>query len=404
MATRVFLFALIGGIVLGGALLAAVVMAFMRPQATRPSPACTKGDDTERRLADVLALVPLSPAEERGTVDDRGANSSLPITLGHRLLRWRNHNSAKKVSESGEEDKGNTTLVEFLRRRAMESLLALPVPKEGSLLHTAAERGQRQALQDLLEAGAALEEKDASGATALMRAAGAGRADNVKSLLAAGAKVFARDSENATALHRAAQAEDGAGCVEALFTVGGRPLLTAVDSRGRTALHWAAAAGHAGTVRLLAGKGADPRARDTLGTTPLLLAASEGRADAVRELLRLGADVNARDKWQATALHWAAGGGHASALRALLEAPGADVEARDGEEATPLHRVAKGGKGAVEAAKVLLKAGARPDARNLAGQTPLDLCVALKADCASLQELQVSDVISPPPVATVFPS
>ena len=54
----------------------------------------------------------------------------------------------------------------------------------------------------------------------------------------------------------------------------------AKDSDGRTALHYAAMAGHKEVVELLIDKGADVKAKDSRGVTPLHLAA----------------DVNAKDK------------------------------------------------------------------------------------------------------------
>jgi hypothetical protein len=54
------------------------------------------------------------------------------------------------------------------------------------------------------------------------------------------------------------------------------------NSRGQTALMWAAGEGHAAAVRALVAGGADLRARSKGGWTALLFAAREGQAGAVR--------------------------------------------------------------------------------------------------------------------------
>lgn len=59
------------------------------------------------------------------------------------------------------------------------------------------------------------------------------------------------------------------------------------DAEGRTALHLAAAGGHARTVDLLLHNNADPNVRDAAGRTPLATAEAAGHAD-VAELLRRG--------------------------------------------------------------------------------------------------------------------
>ncbi|OAR02376.1 hypothetical protein LLEC1_02597 [Akanthomyces lecanii] len=62
------------------------------------------------------------------------------------------------------------------------------------------------------------------------------------------------------------------------------------DTRGKTALHLAAAGQHPAMVRLLASKGANVDAADLDGITPLMEAAFWGRPENVRILLRHGAD------------------------------------------------------------------------------------------------------------------
>lgn len=104
--------------------------------------------------------------------------------------------------------------------------------------------------------------------------------------------------------------------------------------KGRTALHFAAAAYHAEIVDALRQAGADVHARDRLGDEPLHLAATsdpnssrwnpEAQATTISILLKLGADPNSRNKNGATPLHIAIRTRCASAVQALMEG-GADA-------------------------------------------------------------------------------
>lgn len=77
----------------------------------------------------------------------------------------------------------------------------------------------------------------------------------------------------------------------------------AVDSDGRTALHFVAGLGSEPCVRILAEAGADLDRRDNAGgLTPLHMAAGYARAGVVSLLLRLGADPEVEDGRRRTAL------------------------------------------------------------------------------------------------------
>jgi hypothetical protein len=163
---------------------------------------------------------------------------------------------------------------------------------------------------------------------------------------------------------------------------------------GYTPLHLAAKHGHASTVKLLLQAGAPPSpsaAND--GFTPLHLAVIDRRVDAVRLLIEAKADLEARDGEGRTPLHWgpfayapqpkhlyrSLGGPHdtvftdpgpAVVIGALLDA-GARIDAADDGGNTPLHAAAAiGSKRGIEA---LLARGADPGTRNAAGETPIDL-------------------------------
>jgi len=65
--------------------------------------------------------------------------------------------------------------------------------------------------------------------------------------------------------------------------------VNAIGPRGRTALHYAAAGGHAAVIRVLLEHGAETALRDESGATPLALARAGGKTAAVNVLRQAGA-------------------------------------------------------------------------------------------------------------------
>ena len=138
--------------------------------------------------------------------------------------------------------------------------------------------------------------------------------------------------------------------------------VNAADDNGRTALSWAAQAGHANVVRsLLRGpgeninnfQGADVNVRDkTYDRTPLMWAADRGHAEVVRILLEAGGlnSIHATDKSGSTALILAENKTHAPVVKLLLESELVDLRTVDERRRTTLMWAARGGQ-----AKVLSK-------------------------------------------------
>jgi len=202
-----------------------------------------------------------------------------------------------------------------------------------------------------------------------------------------------------------------------VFTVAA---LAQTDPDGTTALHRAALSGDLQATQQLLARRADANATNRYGLTPLALAAADasapvakalldagaratseilmtaakgGNAEIVRMLVDRGADVNGREASRGeTALMWAVAANHAEAARLLIER-GADKDARSntldfpkdrfGLEGvvtvlprghwTPLMYAAR--EGSLEAARVLVEAGADLNLADPDGTTALVLAI-----------------------------
>jgi ankyrin repeat protein len=106
--------------------------------------------------------------------------------------------------------------------------------------------------------------------------------------------------------------------------------------------------------------------------TPLLALATTHRTDSVRALLDAGGQVDEVDSDGITVLSWAAIANRVAMAR-LLIARGADVNHIDKKGMTPLLYAASIDFGNSAMVDLLLKSGARPDARTKEGLTALDL-------------------------------
>ena len=143
-----------------------------------------------------------------------------------------------------------------------------------------------------------------------------------------------------------------------------------VDSNWGTPLHVAAHAGHQEIVEILVAAGADVNAEHD-GHTPLFWPVCRGQKDIVQLLLANGAEVNVADKSGRTLVEHANSQRQAETLKILIMAKGEGGR-------TPLHwAVAEGRKAMVQ---MLLRNGADVNAKDDAGQTPLDIAPAAADD------------------------
>jgi ankyrin repeat protein len=126
-----------------------------------------------------------------------------------------------------------------------------------------------------------------------------------------------------------------------LVTHAGAQGLEERDINGKTALRYAAEAGHGEVVAFLLGKGAQANTRDNDSATPLMSACDYRHLGVVRMLVQHtgGEGIDSRDRrngW--TALHGAAFWGYGEVVRFLLFA-GADPTIMDKRGRTP-HKLA----------------------------------------------------------------
>lgn len=239
----------------------------------------------------------------------------------------------------------------------------------GDALLEAAKSGDAAAMQAYLDSGADLSEAN-QGSMALHVAAARGNAAAVALLLGQGGVDPDVVQKGVTALHSAAF-KNHADVIDLLLAAGADPDALQRED-GSTALLEASVSGHTASVeRLLAG-GANPDKGSS--AKPLPSAAIKDRRDVVAQLLAAGADPNIAEDDGSTALLKAAAVGHGAVVRLLLEG-GADPNVGRGDDPiTPLHYAAFGGFEEVVAA--LLAAGARLDAADAEGSSPLRFALA----------------------------
>jgi ankyrin repeat protein len=246
----------------------------------------------------------------------------------------------------------------------------------------------------------------AAGDQRLIQAAARGDVASVRQLLSQGADVHTPDADGTTALHWAVWADDLATANE-LIRAGAN--VTAASAFGVTPVYIAAEHGNAAIVGRLLDAGAGVNTADETGDTLLMAAARARNPQLVRLLLDRGATVNAAEPALGhTALMWAVRADDPTAI-ALLLTRGAAIEATtrvgargalrppgagggshgvgivrggvppQGEQLpttggmTPLLFAARDGR--LEAARVLVSAGANLNTPDPNGMTPLLMAI-----------------------------
>jgi len=240
----------------------------------------------------------------------------------------------------------------------------------------------------------------------LVRAARAGDAAAVAALLKQKTDVNAAAIDGTTALHWAVRADD-IETVDALIRAGAQ--VKTASRHGVTPLYLAADLGNATMIRRLVAAGGDANGTDISGDTVLMAAVRSGSIDAVRALLDAGAQVNTVEPQVGhTALMWAVREDRPEFVSLLL-ARGATVDMKTRTGSQPAVRppgagggshgvgIVRGGvppqgeqppapggmtalsfaarEGRLEAARLLIDAGADVNAREANGISPLVMAI-----------------------------
>lgn len=154
-------------------------------------------------------------------------------------------------------------------------------------LHTACAKGDVEAVQTALEAGAPVDAPDSrTGDTPLLAACWCGAADVTALLLAAGASAILANTYGQAPLHAACAHRSGAGSV-ALLLKHGADVNTITKGDRRTALHNACEYALPEAVMLLLSAGAQPAVLTRAGASPLSLAKARGDGTAGQLVLLL---------------------------------------------------------------------------------------------------------------------
>ena len=237
--------------------------------------------------------------------------------------------------------------------------------REVTALHGVAIHGKPEMLRLLLDAGANPNLAGKSGTTPLALAVVAGNVENARLLLEAGADVNA-SSKGRTALMAAVRENDAqkaAALVRLLLAAGAD--INATDQGGRTALMLAAREAQPELIQTLLEAGAHPKAQDKQGKTALDWALEGGNGKALAPLIqRTGVPVNPGKVLSETAAV-----GNEDIIKALLAAHVAADATAAGELWTPLVTAAFHCQ--IESIRLLLAAGANPNATSIAGRTAL---------------------------------
>lgn len=311
--------------------------------------------------------------------------------------------------------RGHAGAVEILLLADAKINLRTKSDERRTALHFASFRSHHQIVKSLVASGADLDVSDNQGNTPLHLAVVKASPQIVSTLLKAGANREAKNSSGCTPLH-VAVIERKEDIVECLLTHKVKVNAAISPSKSAnstspisftaswtdttswstqssipplqqpTALHLAATNGDTNILSVILSPQyrVNLESRTTDGRTPLHAAVLASQLPAVTLLLDHGANIEAHDLHKRTALHLVVGSGpkdhlssstqgqspHISILEHLLRRS-ALTSAREDDGSTPLHIAAF--EGDVAAVKVLLDAGADPNAKRIGGLTPGEL-------------------------------
>jgi ankyrin repeat protein len=205
------------------------------------------------------------------------------------------------------------------------------------ILHYAAQWKIDAQIPYIVQQGADLEAKNATGETPLFVAAkstgerGSPQDATIKTLISAGASLTSRDNLGNSILHAAVRwnnRESAQTLINLGIDINARAL------NGKTPLHDAVRLGISDIETLLINQGADIEIRDTGGNTPFMEAVGAGNVNSAERLVNFGADSNTRNNLGDTPLHLAVSSGQNNMVNLLL-LWGAPIHARNSQGRSP---------------------------------------------------------------------
>lgn len=236
-------------------------------------------------------------------------------------------------------------------------------------LNVAVLAGAKTCLQVLVLSGVDLNARNFTGEAALHQAVRKQNAEFAIYLVDRGAALEARDNRGLTPLAAAAR-EAQTSTAQYFIKAGAR--IDARDYSGSTPLHQAVETGQLDLIRSLVQSEADILARNAAGDYPLLASLKKGQA-VLREILG-NASVDKADSEGKTPLRLLVQVRASPDMLKLAIAAGADPSSRDKFADTPLHAALS--QKDYETAAILLAAHADPFAPNYQGITPTALALA----------------------------
>ncbi len=272
------------------------------------------------------------------------------------------HGAGKQVKDR----EGRTPIDLAAHANHAKVLQLLLTSEDAAGLALYASVGDLASVNRLLAKEVDVNEPDKGNNTPLILAARNGHVEVVRTLLINKAEVNHINHEKIGALQYAVESDD-ANLVKLMLAGGADVAVRNEIDQGL--LHLALS--HA-VAEVLIAVGADPNLKDAEGMTPLHHATILGDLALLRLLVEFDADVNSPDNGGLTPLHLAARYDHAEIAGYLLK-QGADPNRFTHQGDRPLHTCSKSRKHPRMVAGLLVRAGAELNAKNKAGQTPLDL-------------------------------
>ncbi len=227
------------------------------------------------------------------------------------------------------------------------------------------------AAEALMKKGVNVRAKSTGGWTWLHLAANNGNVELVKFLIEKGLEVDARDADQYTPIMHAVRFPK---VMEFLISKGAD--VNAGDKHKKTMLHglaYAPAGGADAAIELLLKKGARLDLPDDAGTLPVGSACSANNVERVKMMLALGKfDLETKDRNQRTLLHNCVSSEHVPMIQFLIS-KGARVDAKDADGQTPLASLIRvqGTGNKLAAIQALLVGRSNPNAQDNEGRTAL---------------------------------